>query len=122
MARAQIGRTRQLLEMAAKADLKATLYQNGITKEDVTRESDKAFREGFEEGYAAATTTILRTVYAAICIALSERGMDTEAVKETLQRVDDRYCTAITHEEMLDEAFEKAGIIIDFNDPIERIR
>lgn len=122
IAREQISRTRSLLENATKAQRQEAFFRNGITRDDIIAETNKAHEVGFTEGYKAAHVDILRTVYGAICIVLGEEGRTTDQVKETLQKIDARYCTAISSDDTLEEAFEKAGIIINFHDPIERIQ
>ncbi len=96
----------------------AGLIQNGITKKDL----EDAYNSGMEEGFRQAGMPIIKSCYAGICIALKEQfGFGKERCYRALKAVDEKIIFALNHQELTDEALEKAGIRIDFGQAFDRI-
>lgn len=75
-----------------------------------------------DEAVLMATGPVLESVYAAAIILLSDDyGFDHDQCVEFLQKLEDKTLYCIEHSDILDEAFEKTGIKIHFNEGIDRI-
>ena len=95
------------------------LYQNGITQADL----DKAYEQGRKEGFWQASFPIIRACYAGICIALHEKyGFGKKRCYELLVIADEKAQMALSDQELADEALEKTGLIIDFDEPFDRVQ
>lgn len=107
--------------MANRAQRRAMmrgLIQNGITPEDVRKE----YRRGEEEGFREAATSITKSCYAAIILALKDEfGFDDEQCYQALMAVDRRILYSIEHAELAEEVLEKTGLELRLDDPIERV-
>lgn len=95
-----------------------SLIRNGITIEDL----DKEYHNGWDAGFAEAAPCVVKTAYAAICLALQEsRGFGQEECADVLQRVDDHILHSLTSAEAIEEVWNRIGLRINFNEPFERI-
>lgn len=91
------------------------LYKNGITAFDLKCE--------FERGYRMAQTEMVKTCYAAVCLALKETmHFGRERILRVLTCMDGKIVTTIDSEEIMDETFDKTGIKIDFNQSMSQDR
>jgi hypothetical protein len=96
----------------------AGLIQNGITEKDL----QEAYDRGMQEGFMQAGMPIIKSCYAGICIALKEQfGFGKERCYKALKAVDEKILYALNHQELTDEALEKAGIRIDFGQAFDRV-
>ena len=98
--------------------MKAKLFRNGITLEDV----DKAHEDGWHEGFQAAGRETLRSVYAAIVWQLNREGQDADSIIETMRAIDQRVLESISSAEDIDEVFRESGIEIAFDEPFNRVQ
>lgn len=95
------------------------LEKNGLTLDDLSRE----YERGREEGFRQASMPIIQCCYAGICIALhDEFGFGTERCYRALKAVDKQILWTLHHSEQAEELLKKTGLVIDFDDPFERIQ
>ena len=75
-----------------------------------------------DEAVLMATGPILESVYAAAIILLTdEYGFDHDQCLSFLEKLEDKTLYCIEHADIIDEALEKTGIKIHFNEGIDRI-
>lgn len=87
------------------------INRNGITIEDLKRAEDDGVRAGYERG----ADEMLKTCYAAMCLALHDvHGFDGDACMEMLRAADERVTYAINSQELLDELDGTLGIEFHF--------
>ena len=95
------------------------LEKNGLTLDDLSRE----YERGREEGFRQASMPIIQCCYAGICIALhDEFGFGAERCYRALKAVDKQILWTLHHSEQAEELLKKTGLVIDFDDPFERIQ
>lgn len=105
-------------EIAAKAALVERLSQNGITPDDLKREYDK----GFDEGFRRAAEPVIRSIYAATCLALRELyGFGSKRCMDVLRRLDQKILFTLDGHELVDQVFRDIGLTINFKEPFDRI-
>lgn len=98
---------------------KDALVRNGITAKDL----EDNYVKGFDEGFKIASGPVIKTCYAAICLALKElHGFGKKRCYDVLQAVDDKILNSLTSMEIIDEVWKEIGLQIDFNDPLEPIK
>lgn len=92
------------------------MVRHGITPEDLAA----ADRRGYDRGTKAGREYVLKDTYAAAAMAYmdvcKERGIpcDREQVRALLIRMDDYICNALTSEEIIDDAWRKVGLYLEF--------
>lgn len=75
-----------------------------------------------DEAVLMASGPVLKSVYAAVITLLSdEYGFDHDQCLDFLEKLEDKTLYCIENQDILDEAFEKTGIRIHFNEGINRI-
>ena len=87
--------------------------------------AEEAYRQGYEEGWHAALTSAMKTCYAASVLALHDlEGYGQHRNARFLRAMDEYVTTALTSEEIINDAIEKAGVRISFRDSFtdERIQ
>lgn len=102
------------------------MVRHGITPQDL----QAADKRGFENGFEAGKIYVLKDTYAAAAMAYQdvcrERGIDCdrERVRALLVRMDDYICNALTSEEIIDDAWRKVGLHLEFSEafPEDRIQ
>lgn len=98
---------------------KEQLFRNGITIEDL----EKEYKSGFQDGFSKASPFTVKTCYAAAALALHElHGFGRERVRKVLERMDNHVVDTLVSEEILDEVWQKIGLRMDFNDPLDPIK
>ena len=76
--------------------------------------------QGYEEGWHAACDFCMKICYAASTMALHDlEGYSTKRNTRFLRKMDGYVVNALTSEELIEEALEKAGVKIDFRAPFE---
>lgn len=104
---------------AVKQAAIARLSQNGITPQDL----EKEFDTGYAEGFRAAAQPVTRGAYAAVCLALKElHGFGTKRCAEVLRAMDKHMQYSLTSEELINEVWEKLGLELVWDDPFDRIQ
>lgn len=95
------------------------LVKNGITIKDL----EDNFNKGYEAGFAVASGPVIKTCYAAVCLALNElHGFGTKRCKDILNLVDKKIMYSLTSMEIVDEVWQKLRLHIDFAEMVgERI-
>lgn len=102
-----------------RQDTVKRICQNGITLEDLKDNYGKGYRDGFNE----AAAPVLRTCYAAMCLALNELyGFGHKRCADALKCVDKHVTETLASQEAIDEVFKRVGLKIEFNDPFERVQ
>jgi hypothetical protein len=94
---------------------KAALIKNGITPADLKKEWDAGYRAGLE--------AYLKSSYAAACLALHDlHGFGYKRCKAFLQAMDNHLLYSLTDLETINEVWERIGLKLVFNDPLDRIQ
>ena len=97
----------------------AELVKNGITADDLDREWEAGYKEGFNQ----ASPSIVKTIYAAIALAANNvYGFGRKRTKRLLKAVDDLVVDSLTSAEIVEEVWNKIGLKLDFDDPMELIK
>ena len=119
MMRNQINKSQQLLANYSKQQRIAGLVQNGITPKDLEDE----FQRGRETGFKEAAEPIIKSCYAGICIALhDEFGFGRNRCYRAIKAVDEKIICALNHQELVEETLEKTGLILQLDEPFERVQ
>lgn len=94
------------------------LVKNGITIQDL----EKNYNIGYDEGFKVASLNVVKTVYAAICLALHElHGFGRKRCYDVLTLVDQKFMESLNSIETIDEVWKTIGLSIDFGEPFDRI-
>lgn len=86
--------------------------KKAIARQIVRLEKPEAYYEGFKDGSASFT----EAAYAAFCVAMNELQYTTDDILAVLRRMDDALLLCAGNHEMIQEAFEKTGLLIDFSE------
>ena len=104
----------QYLRMTKEQRMDA-LVKNGITIKDL----EENYNKGYEAGFAVASGPVIKTCYAAVCLALNElHGFGMKRCKDVLNLVDEKILFSITSMETIEEVWQKIGLQIDFNEVV----
>lgn len=83
---------------------------------------EEAYRAGYEAGFREACPFTFKAIYAAAIIALHDLfGFGQLRASRVLSRVDHLVAHCLTTQELIDEAWEKAGLYLNFEEPVDRI-
>lgn len=95
------------------------LVKNGITPKDL----EKNFADGYDEGYKDASTQAVKTVYAAVCLALHDKpyGFERERCADVLRAVENHVLYSLSSEEAIEEVYKRMKLQLDFGEPFDRI-
>lgn len=94
-------------------------FRKSITNAVQRQHHEKQIRD---EAILTATGPMLKAVYAAVIILMTEKyGFDQKQCLDLLTELEDKTLLALSNEEIVEEAFEKTGIQIDFRNAIDRI-
>lgn len=103
---------------ARKEERVKRLMQQGISPQDLVSEYEKGFKEGFTQ----ASIPMVKSCYAAICLALHDLyGFGSKRCMNVLNCVDDKLISTLTSTDAIDEVWEKIGLEINFSEPFDRI-
>ena len=86
--------------------------RNAIAKELVRMEKPKQYEQGFQDG----GTSMTKTCYACFVSALANSGMDANAIVDIMRDLDDRLFVYAGDEELQQDTYDKAGIVINFDE------
>lgn len=93
--------------------------KNGITTEDL----QKSFKEGFDEGFSAASPEITKTAYAAVVLALrQEFGFGRERCKRALIAMNNHILNTLDSIEAIDKVYDEIGLILKMDNPLEPVQ
>lgn len=91
------------------------LVKNGITIKDL----EDNFNKGYEAGFAVASGPVIKTCYAAVCLALNEiHGFGMKRCRDVLNLVDAKILYSLTSMEIVEEVLEKIGLQLDFGEVV----
>lgn len=94
------------------------LFKNGITVKDL----EDNYNKGFDAGFAQAAEPVIRTTYAAVCLALNDlHGFGAERCCKVLQRLDWHMLNTLSSTDAIDEVYERMKLNINFQEPFDRI-
>ena len=98
-----------------------------LRKSDAFRKTspmaEEVHRQGYEEGWKAACDFCMRICYAASTLALHDlEGYGTKRNTRFLRLMDGYVTNTLTSEEIIADAFDKAGVAINFKAPFEEER
>lgn len=98
--------------------LRASFFRNGITDADV----QKAYEDGLKDGRTFAEDFAFHTIYAAFLITMIDKhGMDADEAVDLLIEMDRQTVLCVEDSELVEEAYQKTGVELSWNDAIERI-
>ena len=104
----------QYLRMTKEQRMDA-LVKNGITIKDL----EENYNKGYEAGFAVASGPVIKTCYAAVCLALNKlHGFGMKRCKDVLNLVDEKILFSLTSMETIEEVWQKIGLQIDFNEVV----
>ena len=107
-----------LSQLNRDRNLLVNLARNGITVEDVKKETDRVRKETYER----TSTAIMQVVYASLASVLADDyGFTKDQCFDALYAVDRKVATSIDNEELIAEMEEKAGVRFNCFDGVERI-
>lgn len=102
-----------------KEDMMKRLCKNGITPDDLQKE----YQKGYEAGFHDSGKPIMRTCYAAACLALNDlHRFSRKRCANVLKRLDWHVTNTLSSQEAIDEVYKRMGLHIDFDDPFERVQ
>ncbi len=94
-------------------------FRKSLTDAVARHAAEKRIRD---RAILAASGPILKAVYAAVILLMTEEyGFTHEACVDLLEKLEDKTLLALGDEDLVEEAFEKTGIRIRFNEGIDRI-
>ena len=97
----------------------STSIRDAVTQAVRDRLIEKRARD---RAILATSGPMLETVYAAVILIMTEEyGFTHEQCVDLLEKLEDKTLYCFEHQDILQEAFEKTGIIIHFSDAIDRI-
>ena len=83
-----------------------SIQRNGLTSADL----DKAYKDGYTEGYMYASEAFLRKIYAAVAKELIDAGKQTDEIVEFVKNVDHRFAVMFDAEEEIADVYEQIGV------------
>ena len=106
------------ISLTPEEELRLKFFRNGITEKDV----QKAYEEGLKEGRKFAEDFAFHTIYAAFLITMIDKhGMDADEAVDLLIEMDHQVVVCVEDSELADEAYEKTGVELHWDDAIGRI-
>ena len=82
----------------------------------------KAYEKGAQEGRKFAEDFAFHTIYAAFLITMIDKhGMDADKAVDLLIEMDHQVIVCVEDQELADEAYEKTGVELHWDDAIGRI-
>lgn len=83
---------------------------------------EAAYQAGFDAGFRAAAPFTFKAIYAAVCMALHDlHGFGHDRCAKVLMAVDDHVANTLTSTELIEEAWKKTGLYLNFEEPFDRI-
>ena len=109
----------QQMSMASAEIQRAALYKNGITVKDLQEE----YKRGWTDAKKEVEEFCFHVIYAAILIALNDNNLlSPDESADFLRAVDHQVVMCIEDKDLAEEAYEKTGITLQWEDPIERVQ
>lgn len=99
---------------------KEALVRKGNAFRKASPMAEEVHRQGYEEGWRDACDFCMRVCYAASTLALHDlEGYGTKRNTRFLRLMDGYVTNTLTSEEIIDDAFRKAGVQINFKAPFD---
>lgn len=106
------------ISLTPEEALRLKFFRNGITEKDV----QKAYEKGAQEGRQFAENFAFHTIYAAFLITMIDKhGMDADEAVDLLVEIDRQTVLCVEDTDLVEEAYEKTGIELNWTDAVERI-
>ena len=106
------------IKLTPEDELRLKFFRNGITEKDV----QKAYEQGAEEGRKFAEDFAFHTIYAAFLITMIDHhGVDMDKAVDMLIEMDRQVILCVEDQELADEAYEKTGVELRWEDAVGRI-
>jgi hypothetical protein len=106
------------IRLTPEEELRLKFFRNGITEKDV----QKAYEQGAKEGRRFAEDFAFHTIYAAFLITMiDQHGMDANEAVDLLLEIDHQVVLCVEDTDLVEEAYKKTGIELDWTDAIERV-
>ena len=113
--------TRQQRRSAERAEQKLAERIANFRKSNPLAE--ETYHKGYKDAWHAACAFAMKSCYAAACLALHDiEGYSTVRNTRFLRLMDDYIVNALTSEEIMDEALDKAGVRINFREAFSEDR
>ena len=96
------------------------LFKNGLTLKDLERER----KAGWEEGFRAGVTGSMKTLFAAVALALKRDKIHLgwRRSKRILNAADQITVEHLTSQEAIDQVWEEVGLRLDFSEAFEKVQ
>ena len=95
------------------------IEQNGITVADL----EKEYKTGYDKGFSDGARPMYMAMMAAIALSLKElHGFGKKRIVDVLRKVDETIIYSLTSMDLIDEALEKTGLEILFEEPFDRVK
>lgn len=106
------------IRLTPEEELRLKFFRNGITEKDV----QKAYEQGLQEGRRFTEDFTFHAIYAAFLITMIDHhGMDPDQAVDMLIEMDRQVILCAEDQELVDEAYEKTGIELHWDDAVGRI-
>ncbi len=113
-------RRREVREKSKGYSLEHTSMRDAVSKAVVEKVREQKIRE---QAILATSGPMLETVYAAVILLMTEEyGFTHEQCVDLLKKLEDKTLYCFDHQDILEEAFQKTGIIIHFREGLDRIQ
>ena len=95
------------------------IEQNGITVADL----EKEYKTGYDKGFSDGARPMYMAMMAAIALSLKElHGFGKKRIVDMLRKVDETIIYSLASMDLIDEALEKTGVEILFEEPFDRVK
>lgn len=106
------------IRLTPQEELRLKYFRNGITEKDV----QKAYEDGTKDGRRFAENFAFHAIYAAFLITMVDHhGMDADQAVDMLIEMDRQVILCAEDQELADEAYEKTGVELHWDDAVGRI-
>lgn len=106
------------IRLTPQEELRLKFFRNGITEKDV----QEAYEKGTQEGRRFAEDFAFHTIYAAFLITMIDKhGMDADKAVDILIEMDHQVVICVEDHELVEEAYEKTGVELHWDDAVGRI-
>lgn len=106
------------IRLTPQEELRLKFFRNGITEKDV----QKAYEDGTKEGQRFAENFAFHAIYAAFLITMIDHhGIDADKAVDMLIEMDRQVILCAEDQELADEAYEKTGVELHWEDAVGRI-
>lgn len=109
----------RLARIDKEMEVKRELERNGIT----IKHLEENYTNGYKNGVNDSTSLVSRAAYAAAILALkSQFRFGKKRILRFLTAMDENLLYCIDRQDLIDEAWQKTGLKLVEDDPLERIQ